>query len=159
LFSWLRQKAVAKALSIQEAELRIWLRKLENVDNSEMAFLLAMTFHNRNHILNLFDIDLLYPDVAIVNRPMMPTQLVNTIQDLQKNNTQSYASGYFPWVFTLRACLMVELRNETRILWQHLQRGCDILSMDVGGYVDIVGERLNYRDYEKVSLGFEPKNW
>ena len=75
-----------------------------------------MSSHVRNHWRVETGIDLLLPHQAIHQEPFIATQLHREIKGLQKAGNETAASGFFPWLFTVRAYFDLDLLPNTREL-------------------------------------------
>lgn len=123
IFGWLKQKTLEKFTAMQLKEVRDWTFRLENCEDSELGLTYAMTMHWKQFFLENENIDFHYPDLILINKPTISIELGNLIKYLQKNDASTSASGVFPWLFTMRAAGVLELRNATRLMWKNLYRG------------------------------------
>lgn len=96
--------------------------KLSVVDAKEIGFVMAIALHWRNQ-LALEGLDLLKPQVVLVQAPNTKWKILQLIRKLQRDGEPSFAAGLMVWLHTLRAVSHLELRGHGRRMWAQLQRG------------------------------------
>lgn len=156
MFNWLKRKAANKITAFQAAEVDDWTRKLRSLDSTGIGAIVAIASNVRNEFLLENGIDLLLPHLAIHQDPYIAVKLLGRIKGFQKNNNQSAASGYFPWLFTVRACFEMDLLPNTRELWRQLERGFPHVASAADGLEETFGVILDTRDSNEFPDGFTP---
>jgi hypothetical protein len=142
MFNWIKRKVNSKLTKVQAAEVDDWTKKLKFMDASTIGITVVMSAHIRNIWRSEHSLDLLLPDLAINLEPYIALQLLKNIKNLQKTGNEFMAGGFFPWLFTVRACYDIDLVPNTRELWRQLERGFN--------YVDSASENI------EEMFGFAP---
>lgn len=156
MFNWLKRKAATKINAVQAAEVDDWTRKLRSLDSSSIGAMVAVASNVRNEWLLESQVDLLLPHLVIHQDPYIAVKLLGRIKALQKGDNQTAASGYFPWLFTVRACFEMDLLPNTRELWRQLERGFPHVTSAADGFEETFGVMLDTRDASKFPDGFTP---
>ncbi len=156
MFNWLKRKATAQITASHAAEVDDWTRKLRSLDSSSIGAIVAIASNVRNEWLQEKNMDLLLPHLVIHQDPYIALMLGSKIKALQRANNQSAASGYFPWLFTVRACFDLDLLPNTRELWRQLQRGFPHVASAADGLEETFGVILDTRDANEFPDGFTP---
>lgn len=156
MFNWLKRKATAKITASHAAEVDDWTRKLRFLDSSSIGLIVAIAANVRNECLQVKGIDLLSPHLVIHQDPDIAATLVSHIKTFQKAGQNEAASGYFPWLFTVRACFDLDLLPNTRELWRQLERGFPHVESAAEKLEDMFGVRLNTYGATEFPQGFTP---
>lgn len=156
MFDWLKKKTIAKVTSDQAAEVVEWTKFLKSADSDNIGLIVAVAAHLRNGWLIDKHMDLLLPHLVIHQDPFVAIELGNRIKMLQKANNQAAACGYFPWLFTVRACFNLALLAETRELWRELERGFPHIISASRGYEEMFNVRLDLERATEFPGGFTP---
>ncbi len=156
MFDWLKKKAIAKVTSDQAAEVVEWTKFLKSADSDNIGLIVAVAAQLRNGWLIDDKVDLLLPHVVIHQDPFVGIKLSYKIKMLQKANNQAVACGYFPWLFTVRACFNLALLAETRELWRELERGFPHIISASRGHEEMFNVTLDVQRATEFPQGFTP---
>ena len=156
MFKWIKRKVDAKLTTIQISEVDDWTRKLKSIDSDAVGMIVAMSAHVRNKWQTENGVDLLLPHMVIHQEPFITMHLAQTIKELQRAGNETTASGFFPWLFTTRACLDLNLLPNTRELWRQLERGFDYVESAANNLEMISGTRLLLERAQNFPDGFTP---
>lgn len=156
MFNWIKGKVDAKLTAVQAAEVDDWTRKLKSIDSIAVGGIVAMSAHARNQWRAKTGVDLLMPHLAIHQEPFIAMQLLQNLKGLQKAGNETAASGFFPWLFTVRACFDLNLLPNTRELWRQLERGFEDVESASEDLEIIFGARLSLERAKEFPQGFIP---
>ena len=156
MFSWIAQNAKRFSVNLQLRESEDWVRSLRNSDPDELGLLLAMTTHMRHRLEAEYQVGLLYPHIVALEKSELPIKIISLIKYLQRQNNPAAASGLFPWLFTLRACLNLELRPVAREMWLLLSRGERFVSQAASDIQFMSGFCPDIREFYLYPEGFQP---
>ena len=105
-------------------ELRQFIENLKVMDSDEIAFLVYSCWKVKEFFL-LRGIDLLRPFEIEAEKPAYCTEFADIIRGLQKDRKLVAAGACMPFLHTLRAAHVIELRGLCREMWAELARGMD----------------------------------
>jgi hypothetical protein len=128
MFGWLREKGRQAFLSSHQAELENWLTKLRAMDAQELGMVAILTCHARVIWFASGNQNLLLPDLCIYEDKFVVFKIGRQIESAQRDSSHGAVTGLFPWLFTLRACVHVELRPKTLEMWDQIDRGSPHIS-------------------------------
>lgn len=156
MFGWIKDKAQAKITAMQAAELKAWISPLQSIDSDGVGAIVAMTAHMRHSVNTQKNVNLLVPHLAIHQAPFLAMEINKFIRTLQKSGNETFASGLFPWLFTVRACDNINLLAGTRELWRQLERGFGSVESAADNFNEMLGLNLDIEGATEFPEGFTP---
>lgn len=133
----------------QRKEILEFLEVLEAMDPKELAPLAISAAHFRNSLEKILLKNMDHIDFEVMNDPLLPSAISQTIQRMQKKGLLSEAAGGMIWLHTARACEEVRLRPSARKMWQTLEKGFKFgpAAIDL---LHTMQQRYDYKNYESI---------
>ena len=153
MFGWLKRTAGNAIANSGTTDIDRFVLGLKGSTSTDIARIVALTAHWRNHLEEKFGWDLDHPNLVAMEDSGATRKLHTLLRQVQKQSP-AMTEGLVVWVHTLQASRTPEIRMTGREMWRELARGVPFAAAAAEELNQIASAKLDTKGIDRVPANF-----